>query len=282
MKIFVVSLSRVEARTQYIKAHLDSLKVDYELIDAVDYINLTDADFEVLSDQEAVRNNPYLRKGVIACSLSHVKIYKHILATNVDVALVIEDDAALPANIKDILATVEKNIRKDEIIALSYFNHHQAKETTDFSKYERTPVGKAGELVYPVDLHDIASSMAYVITKEVAAKMIDVVMPVSVQTDYWGVYYDKHAFDSFRCLYPVPVKAATIRSSIEYDTANTLSSRFAAWVRKYNVPGLVTLLNYRANKIQDEKYHFAFLDVPPFNATREAALHTVGKQAVGS
>jgi glycosyl transferase family 25 len=268
MKIFVVNLSRVEARTKYIKAHLDSLKVKYELIDAVDYINLTPADFEVLSDQEAVRKNPYLSQGVIACSLSHVKIYKHIVANNVDVSLVIEDDAALPKNINRILDLVERTIKPDEIIALSYFNHHQAKDNTDLSKYDRQPLGEGCELVYPVDLHDIASSMAYVITKEVAQKMIDVVMPVSVQTDYWGVYHDKHAFSSFRCLYPVQVLAAPIRSSIEYDAAKTLSSRFAAWVRKHNIPVLMAYLNKRTARIQGEKYHFSFIDEPPFNAPR--------------
>jgi glycosyl transferase family 25 len=265
MKIFVVSLSRVVARTNYIKAHLDSLKVDYELIDAVDYINLTPADFEVLSDQEAVRNNPYLSQGVIACSLSHVKIYKHIVANNVDVSLVIEDDAALPKNIKRILDIVAQEIKKDEIIALSYFNHHQAKDSTSLSKYQRKPIGEGCELVYPTDLHDIASSMAYVITKEVAKKMIDVVMPVSVQTDYWGVYFDKHAFSSFRCLYPVKVLAAPIRSSIEYASAKTLFSKLAGWVRKYKVPILMSYLDRRTNKIQGEKYHFSFVDEPPFN-----------------
>lgn len=268
MKIFVVSLSRVEARTRYIKAHLDSLKVDYELIDAVDYLNLTPADFDVLSDQEAVRKNPYLNQGVIACSLSHVKIYKHIVANNVGVSLVIEDDAALPKNIEQLLAIVEKEIKQDEIIALSYFNHHQAKDSTDLSKYERQPVGAGCELAYPVDLHDIASSMAYVITKQVAQQLIDVVMPVSVQTDYWGAYYDKHGFSSFRCLYPVQVKAAPIRSSIEYDSAKTLASRVAAWVRKYNVPVLMNYLNRRTDKLQGEKYHFSFVDAPPFNAPR--------------
>lgn len=276
MKIFVVSLSRVEIRTKYIKAHLDSLKVDYELIDAVDYLNLTPADFDVLSDQEAVRQNPYLSQGVIACSLSHVKIYQHIVENNVGVSLIIEDDAALPKNIKKILDIVEREIKDNEIISLSYFNHHQAKEHTDLSRHQRKSVGEGCELVYPADLKDIASSMAYIITKDVAQKMIDIIMPVSVQTDYWGVYYDKHAFGSFRCLYPVQVKAAAIRSSIEYDSAKSLASKVASWVRQYNVPILISYLDRRANKIQGEKYKFVFVDDQPFNMVSQGA----GIQAV--
>ena len=266
MKIFVGSLSRVEVRTQYIKVHLEFLKVDYELIDAVDYINLTPTDFDVMSDQEAVWQNPYLTKGVIACFLSHVKICKRIVANNIGVALVIEDDAALPKNIKKTLDIVEREIKDDEIILLSYFNHYQAKDTTDMSK--RKPVGEGCELVHPVDLHEIASSMAYVITKKVAERMIDVLMTIWVQTDYWGDYHDKHGFNSFRCLYPVQVLAAPIRSSIEYDSAKTLTSRVASLVRKYKVPVLMSYLEKRASKIQGEKYHFQFVDRPPFNAAR--------------
>lgn len=130
-------------------------------------------------------------------------------------------------------------------------------------------MGEGCELVYPTDLHDIASSMAYVITKQVAEKMIDVVMPVSVQTDYWGVYFDKHAFRSFRCLYPVQVKAAPIRSSIEYDTAKTFASKVASFVRKYKVPFLMSYLDQRTDKIQGAKYQFTFVDTPPFNAVTE-------------
>ena len=267
MKIFVVSLSRVETRTRYIKAHLDSLEVDYELVDAIDYLNLTPADFDVLSDQEAVRQNPYLNKGVIACSLSHVKIFRLIVERNIDKCLVIEDDAALPRNIKKLLAIAEREIQDDEIISFSYFNHHQAKDSTSLSQHLRLRVGEDSELVSPVDLHDIASTMAYVITHGVARKMIEVVLPVSVQTDYWGVYYDKQAFSSFRCLYPVPVHAAAIRSSIEYEAANTLTGRLAAWVRRHQVPLLTQYLERRSEKIQDKKYKFTFVDEPPFNAT---------------
>lgn len=267
MKILVVSLSRVETRTRYIKAHLDSLEVDYELVDAVDYLNLTPIDFDLLSDQEAVRQNPYLNKGVIACSLSHVKIFRLIVERNIDKCLVIEDDAALPRNIKKLLAIAEREIQSDEIISFSYFNHHQAKEFTSLSQHRRMRVGEGSELVSPVDLHDIASTMAYMITREVARKMIEVVLPVSVQTDYWGVYYEKQAFSSFRCLYPVPVQAAAIRSSIEYEATNTLVSRLAAWVRRRQIPLLTQYLEWRSNKIQGEKYKFKFVDEPPFNAT---------------
>ena len=264
MKVFVVSLTRADKRREFINAHLSSLGLDYEIIDAVDYLELTPADYETLTDQEAVRKNPYLSKGSIACSLSHIKIYKRMVQDSIDVSLVLEDDAQLPKNIKQLLAVVEGNIQQNEVIALSYFNHHDSKPITHLSQDERTPLGGVGELVYPIDLHDIASTMAYVITKNVAEKMIDILMPISVQTDYWGVYYDKGAFDSFRCLYPVPVRAALVRSSIDYEAGKTLISRLAAVIRKHNVPVLVSYLNRRAGKMQEQKYYFDFVEAKPF------------------
>ncbi|GAB3856375.1 hypothetical protein GCM10028822_28670 [Hymenobacter terrigena] len=265
MKVFVVSLTRADKRREYINAHLSSLGLDYEIIDAVDYLELTPADYETLTDQEAVRRNPYLSKGSIACSLSHIKIYKRMVQDSIDVSLVLEDDAQLPKNIKQLLSAVEANIQQNEVISLSYFNHFDSKPVTHLSQEGRTPLRGIGELVYPIDLHDIASTMAYVITKNVAEKMIDILMPISVQTDYWGVYYEKGAFDSFRCLYPVPVRAALLRSSIDYEAGKTLTSRLAAVVRKYKIPVLLGYLNRRANKMQEQKYYFDFVETKPFN-----------------
>lgn len=264
MKIFVINLKRAEKRREYIKAHLGSLGLDYEIIDAVDYLELTPTDYETLTDQQAVINNPYLSKGSIACSLSHLKIYKRMVDDSIDMSLVLEDDAHLPKNINQLLSAVQNNIQKNEVIALSYFNHHVSKPVTHFSQEERTPLPGIGELAYPIDLHDIASTMAYVITKNVAEKMIDILMPISVQTDYWGVYYDKGAFESFRCLYPVPVKAALLRSSINYDAGKTVMSRLAAVVRKYKIPVLLGYLNRRADKLQEHKYYFDFVAAKPF------------------
>ena len=264
MKIFVVSLIRAKDRREYIKAHLSSLALEYEIIDAVDYLELTPADYERLTDEEAVRKNPFLSKGSIACSLSHLQIYKRMVQDDIGISLVLEDDAHLPYNIKQLLTAVEADTQHNEVITLSYFNHHDSKPVTQLSKKGRTPLRGGGELVYPIDLHDIASTMAYVITKSVAEKMIDILMPISVQTDYWGVYYDKGAFDSFRCLYPVPVRAALVRSSIDYEAGKTLISRLAAVIRKYNVPVLVSYLNRRAGKMQEQKYYFDFVEAKPF------------------
>lgn len=268
MKIFVVSLARAEARVKYITAHLESLKVDYELIDAVDYQQLTPADFDRLTNTEAIQQNHYLTKGVVACSLSHVKVYKHIVENNIGVCLVIEDDAVLPKDIKKTLDIIEGEIEKDEIISLSYFNHHQAKESTDLSKYHIKQIGNNLELVYPVDIYDIASAMAYVITKEVAEKMLEISMPIANAADHWGAHRDKCGIKSFRCVYPPQVKAALLRSAIDYAHGKTLISRIAGWIREYNVPVLSAFLNRRTDKLQTEKYQFSFIDEPPFNKPR--------------
>ena len=62
------------------------------------------------------------------------------------------------------------------------------------------------------------------------------------------------------------MRAAAIRSSIEYEAANTLASRLAAWVRYHRVPLLTQYLERRAKIIQDAKYQFTFVDELPFNA----------------
>lgn len=263
MKAFVVSLARATERREYISAHLKSLNIDFEIINAVDYKELSEEDFNVLSDQEAVKRNPWLSQGMIACALSHVKIYGMIAEGDDEVVLVLEDDATLPPNILELLAEAEKNIQEDEVISLSYYNHFD--NTTYLSKQGAVALKNNNQLLYPNDLNSIASTMAYVIRRGVAAKMHKLLMPISIQPDYWGNFYEKGAFNSFRCLYPMQTKAAAFRTTLNYADASSWKGKAAALVREYKIPVLYQFLEKRRENILKEKYQFVLTDELPFN-----------------
>jgi len=263
MKVFVVSLKRAAERREYITAHLDALQMDYEIIDAVDYQQMSPDDFATLTDGKAVSENIYLTKGVLACALSHVKIYTKIVEDDLDKVLVIEDDAILPKDIKSLLAGIEKIIGEDEVITLSYFSHFG--NDIYLSKQEVTSVNKNYNLLYPANLQQIGSTMAYVITKKVAQKLPGLILPVSVAADYWGTFYNRGGFTSFRCVYPLPVKPALFPSIIDYPDAKTFKSKLAAWVRRNKIPMLTSYLNKRSQNLIDQKYIFHLVEDVPFN-----------------
>lgn len=274
MKVYVISLRRATERRRYIETHLGALGLDYEIVDAVDYQELTPADFARLVDQQAAAANPYLTKGVQACALSHAKVCDRIAAGPGRLALVLEDDAALPANINAILSLIEQEIGDDEVVSLSYYTHFH--DGIELSQQGAKKLANGSSLFYPVNLGDVGSAMAYVMPRAVAARLPATAVPVRVAADYWGDHYRNGAFRSFRCLHPIPVQTATFRSTLDYATTQKtwarqvltkLAGYGAALVRKTRFPGLYGYLEARDRQRLDKKYILRFVEAAPFNAS---------------
>ena len=98
---FVVSLARAPDRRRQITEHLSAMGMAYRLIDAVDGKTLP-------ADQVAriVAPGIDIHPGAIGCYLSHLVIYEQMIAEDIPLALVLEDDARLspqcPAFLKAI------------------------------------------------------------------------------------------------------------------------------------------------------------------------------------
>ena len=107
LPIFVISLARAKARRENIRARLDKLDAQYEIVDAVDGATLTDADY----GDNILRRDKFRRKfgremldGEIGCYLSHYRLWQRMVAEKIPSALVLEDDADWD---EDILAVAD-------------------------------------------------------------------------------------------------------------------------------------------------------------------------------
>ena len=92
---FVINLDRSRERFLKIKNLLDEISVPFERISAVDGKSLSNEEFFEHYSKELNAKNYFipLRDGEIGCYLSHIKIWKEIVARNLDYALILEDDA---------------------------------------------------------------------------------------------------------------------------------------------------------------------------------------------
>lgn len=88
--VFVVSLARAPDRRAEVTAHLDRLGVAHRLLDAVDG-QLIPPERRREMQAEGVDYHP----GVLGCYLSHMEIYRRMVAEDLPVALCFEDDARL-------------------------------------------------------------------------------------------------------------------------------------------------------------------------------------------
>lgn len=92
--VFVISLPDCKGRREKIAASLDDLGIKFEFVDAVDGREGLPPEYEVQIDREAARKaGRIMCDAEFACALSHIKVYRRIVADNIDHAVVLEDDA---------------------------------------------------------------------------------------------------------------------------------------------------------------------------------------------
>ncbi len=110
MKTFLVNLDRSPERLAFMKAQLDRLGIAFERIPAIDGRALTPADrarrFSRVRSFIAAKKR--LSDAEIGVALSHGDCCRRMVAANVPVALILEDDVALADGFPEALSRAEK------------------------------------------------------------------------------------------------------------------------------------------------------------------------------
>lgn len=101
---YLINLDRATDRLQLMVKEFEKCQIDFERISAVDAKKLDSNSYQIKNkyDRELV-------PGEIGCYLSHVKTLSHFLSSDNDFAIIIEDDAILAPDFKNI---VEKALIK--------------------------------------------------------------------------------------------------------------------------------------------------------------------------
>lgn len=259
MKVFVLNLERAVQRRAFMQAQLDRLGLDYEFIRGSDYREMSEDDFRQLCSARAIAVDSYLR-GVFAASLSHLEICKAIVEQGHSHALVLEDDVILPTNIAETLEDVAQTQKSDSIVLLRYYCHRN--EPLLLSRSERVPTGKDGEFVAPVDIDSVASAAAYVITGNVARRMLDNLYPVDHVPDNWGPFYRKGIFSSLYCRHPQVVRDAPFLPLVEYPATQTFWAKLKSIVRRAGI--INRLASSLRREVGPPSHCLSFTDAPPF------------------
>ena len=112
--IYIISLKRTPERRLYIQRQLDAFNLEYQWIDAIDAHDFKDTELRRLNLEDAYQ------PGAMACLLSHVKVYNHIIKNNYETACVLEDDAQLLPSFADILNSKKLQKKKWGILLLAH------------------------------------------------------------------------------------------------------------------------------------------------------------------
>ena len=238
--IFVISLERTKRRRSYIQSHLQSLNMNYTMVDAIDGMLVDEDVLYSQADMERVKQSPYwLTKGAIACALSHKKALDIFIDSRYDMALILEDDIVLPSNIESILSDISRVIGSYDIVLLYYAALRKA-----FLSKKGGINTASGSLLYPITLSQISTSSAYLIGKDSAKKLSQIIIPVSVAADSWGHFYECNCFANVYLHYPLVLQTKDFKSSIEYFNGG-FKSKLSNFIDTYKIPIFYQLLRYK-------------------------------------
>jgi len=241
---YVINLARSADRRAHITAELKNIGIAYEIVAAVDGQDLD------LNDTAAI-DPAFLEieysAGAAGCALSHLSVYAKIIADGLDKALVLEDDVILPGDLASLAEAVAEQLTGAEIALLNF----DSPEPVRMSSEDTTDLPPARLLALPIDISQLRSAAAYVITREACERMVKYAMPIRVLADAWWHFYREGALDRVRCVAPLSVrKSPKFVSTIGfYSLGDGLGARLIEPLVRRKIPVLDQALSYRRERI---------------------------------
>lgn len=109
MNIYVVNLDRHPDRLASIEQQLTALGLSYFRVAAVDGSKLSQEELDQVYDPVLCKRSlgRELARGEIGCAMSHLSIYKQMVASQMPLACVLEDDAQLSEKLSQVLEALE-------------------------------------------------------------------------------------------------------------------------------------------------------------------------------
>lgn len=266
MYAYVINLARSVDRREHITAQLKKTSLDYEIITAVDGRNLDLGDTSIIDpsmpfiDPSLPVVDAGLAAGSAGAALSHLSVYRKVIADGLDEALVLEDDLILPAELGSLADAVAGRLAGAEAVLLSYDSPGPVKMSLEGS----IRLSHSQVLALPIDVCQPRSAGAYVITREACERMVKCLLPIRVQADTWWSFYRDGLLDRVRCVTPQPVlKNPEFTSTIgSYSLGNGVRGRLAGHLVRRKIPFVHQALSYRRQRIFRQWGRSELVDMP--------------------
>jgi glycosyl transferase family 25 len=221
-------------------AEVSKTQTPYEIVAAVDGRELDLAD-ERIVDPAA---DSTFRPGMVGCVLSHLAVYRRIIDSGAQAAIVLEDDVVLPADLDSLVAAVAQQMTGAEVVL---FNFHLYEACLAEQCAISLPGGRL--LVQVVDRGSPWSGAAYVITREACERLVKAMRPVRARADYWALFYREGSIDRVRCVVPTPVaNSVTLRTTKDNLPPDSVQARLWETVTRARVPVLHQALALRRRR----------------------------------
>lgn len=153
--VFVINLERSEYRRQFMLNYLDGLGIDAQIFPAVDgtKLNIDELQRQGIYN-DALAHEKFSRSlscAEIACTLSHLSVYRKMVDENIPMAMILEDDAMFSEGGTDRLSSALREVPPGWEVLQLHYNCKEHVHITDnlvrFPAKTRMPIGAAGYLM---------------------------------------------------------------------------------------------------------------------------------------
>jgi len=147
--VYVVNMKKDIKRKHHIINELTKQQItNFEFIEGVDGSLMSEKEIvnETYSDENGFNKwNVEMSNGEIGCSLSHVKVYKKLIESKYNIALILEDDAVFLKPFSKILSNfiLSSFSNKKQIILISEIREFYKKPIKKINNYELVKVTNA-------------------------------------------------------------------------------------------------------------------------------------------
>lgn len=169
---FIILLGRDERRRRNVQRIVADAGLDAEIFPAVDGLELTSADIERLIRRGRLdaERAAVLKRGQIACALSHIRVLERVLTRGLERAVILEDDVRLEPDFARRLGAALRETPPDFDLLYLY----------DGNPDSSTPVPGASRVRasgYPL------GTVAYAVSRKGASRILERIVPIRDHLD---------------------------------------------------------------------------------------------------
>ncbi len=175
---YIINLNRSKERYEYIKGYVKDLGLKLERVEAIDGSTLS---MEEISEKVDLKSYKaflgHLPKlGTIGCSLSHIKVWQTFLESNLQFAVIFEDDVSFdPNKVKTIIDDLTRNSKLWDVVILEI--HHSGCPLTIKNLVDNHHLA--------VYLMKVTHTGAYIINKKAAKNLLEKALPIKMPIDHY-------------------------------------------------------------------------------------------------
>ncbi len=173
--IFIINLPASADRLNFMQSQLASINTQFTIIEAVDGSKFDSAELSTVKKEISYA----ITKGEVGCALSHLKAYEKLVESDYDMALILEDDVIIPADINMHLSRLHENNNKKRATVTLLSEVYKYYGKILFSTDEKHHVHKVVDATF---------AHGYVINKLAAKRLLENLRPVWCVADQWTTF----------------------------------------------------------------------------------------------